>query len=119
MANCTGNCYACGCLLKATSIATEDGVTTITVADDTLSSLCVTQKVCTGIFTSIPTESECNIIRVTDGTTTLTVFNSGRCQGQPCNQRWRPCRLKCRSILVMRYLDDPALLVLEKIKGGC
>lgn len=118
MANCTGNCYCCGYINKAKSIATEDGVTTITIADGALTSLCVCQKVCVGIFTSIPAESECNIIRVTDGTDTYTVFNSGVCQGQPCNQRWRPCRLRCRSVLVLRYLDDPKLLVLQKIKGG-
>ncbi len=117
MATCTGNCFCCPCLLKASSIATEDGVTTITVADDSISSLCTCQKVCVGIFTSFPTDSQCNIIRVTDGTTTLTVFNSGACPTQPCNQRWRPCSLRCRSILVMQYLDDPALLVLRKIKG--
>ncbi|MFI3171720.1 MAG: hypothetical protein R3Y09_06585 [Clostridia bacterium] len=112
MANCTGNCNFCGCLIKATAIATEKGTTTVTVANGSLTDLCRCSKVCIGIYTSIPAESECNQIVVTDGTTKLTVVQN--------NQYWRPCKLQCRSVLVATYLDDPQLLVIKAVKGrGC
>lgn len=99
----------CNCLLKAQSITAEDGVTTITVADETISSLCDNKIVQVGIFTSIPTESQCNRIVITDGTTSLLVARR--------NQYWRPCQLMCRSILILQYQDDPALFVIEDVKG--
>lgn len=103
MNQCTGNCNCCPCLYKAQSIATEKGITTITITDDALTDLCAGEKVCVGIFTSFDTTTECNRIKITDGTTTLDVVSS--------NQYFRLCKLKCRSILRLTYVDDPALLV--------
>lgn len=99
----------CKCILRAESVVTKDGVTTITVADDTISSLCTGQIVKLGLFSHLPVTSECNRIEITDGTTTKIVAFR--------NQYWRPCKLICRSVLVFRNLEDPSLFVIEKVDG--
>ena len=113
MANCFYNCSnGCGCcpnLIKASSITFDSGTTTITVPGNSLTNLSNCQKLCIGLFTSIPTGVDCSQVVVTDGTNQYNVY---KCN----NQYWRPCNLKCRTILVLQYLNDPATLVLRKIK---
>ena len=105
-----------GCVLKAQSITSAEGITTVTVESGALMNLCRGEYVQVGIFTNIPLESQCNEIQITDTEMRFTVFNSGSCPKQPCNQYWRPCRLRCRTILVLQYLDDPEVFVLKQIK---
>lgn len=104
------------CLKKAVSVDTVDGVTTITLSIGEITGLCYGQKFLIGIFTSIPNESLCNRIEVTDGTTTLDVYwgkihHKGK-QLQRINQYWRPRNLISGSIINVQYLNDPEILVL-------
>ncbi len=116
MCQCTGNCSCCPCLLVPTGISETDGITTITVASGVVTGLTKGEKVCIGFFHSTPNMTAGNIIKVTDGTTTLTVYNSGRYCNQYCNQYYRSGQLRYRNVLVLRYLNDPALLVHEVTK---
>lgn len=54
-----------------------------------------------GLFTTIPTGISCAYIAITNGTQTANIL---KCNGN----YWRPCELKCRSVLNLIYLDDPA-----------
>lgn len=101
--NCQNNC-----VIKAKSIVSAGGISTITVPANSITGLCDCETICIGLFTSIPTSSECNIISITDGTTTKSVY----CR----NQFWRPCKLECRNILVLSNKEDPSLFVLCAVK---
>ncbi len=105
------NCNCRPAVLTATDISTTNGITTITLADDALTGVTRCDTVQIGLFRHVPCESSCTIIKVTDGTSTYTIFRD--------TQYWRPCNLKCRSILVTTFLDDPDALVLRTVKGGC
>ena len=109
MSVCTGCCNCCRNLLKAEKIVTTEGITTITVKTGSFVNIHRCDKVCIGLFAAIPELSDCNKVVITDGTTLLNTYKN--------EQFWRPCNLKCRSTLVFKYLDDPALLVIEKVKG--
>lgn len=117
MATCTKNCNCCPCLLRASSVVEDDGIITITVADDSITDLCVNEKVCIGLFASIPNTAKCDRIKVTDGTTERAIYNGITNDIGAASQYWRPCQLRCRSILVLREHRDPELFVIEKLKG--
>ncbi len=109
------NC--CNCLLRAKSVTEASGVTTITVEDGSITGLCVNQVVEIGLFASLPNTARCNRIIVTDGTTKRAVYNGlVDCIGK-ASQYWRPCALKCRSVLVLHEHQDPDLFVIQKVKG--
>lgn len=95
----------CNCtqIIKATSVAittpeTGESYITITVPE-TITFTDGLYRI--GLFTTIPTTINCAYIVITNGTQTVNVL---KCNGN----YWRPCELKCRSILNLIYLDDPA-----------
>ncbi len=97
-------------IIRATNVAVSNaGQATITVADGLITDLNTGVKIEIGLFVSIPATRECNQVRVTDGTTTLDIYCN--------NQYWRPCMLKCRSVLVLENYEDPDLLVIRAVKG--
>ena len=98
------------CILKAQEIILEGGVYLITLPDKSLENLCSCEQINVGLFTSIPIDTLCNRIIITDGKKELIVAKN--------NQYFRPKTLHCRSILVLEYRDDPELLVYLYTKGG-
>lgn len=104
------NCKNCPRFLKAQSVvvttpaAGGEDYLTITVADTVdFSEGCY----CIGLFTTIPTTVSCCRVVVTNGTDELDIL---KCDGD----YWRPCQLKCRNVLRLRYLSDPAHLLIAK-----
>lgn len=89
----------CNCTYTPESIATTNGITTITLSDDVLTDVC-------GLFgidlsavaqTGVPRNTR---VEVTDGTTTLTVVK--------CNQYFRACPyLPCNAVMVLDRKRDP------------
>lgn len=59
-----------------------------------------------GLFTTIPNSVKCARISVTNGTDSYDVL---RCNGN----YWRPCSLRCRSILRCSFLTDPEHLLVH------
>lgn len=55
---------------------------------------------CIGLFTTIPNTIQCAAVQVTNGTDTYPILV---CDGN----NWRPCQLRCRSVLHCRFLTDP------------
>lgn len=55
---------------------------------------------CIGLFTTIPTSINCARVTITNGTDEYPVL---KCDGN----NWRPCQLRCRSVLNCRFLTDP------------
>lgn len=102
---------ACNCnIVRATSITLTtpvggDAFYTITVPEtvDLSTEGCLN----IGLFSSIPTGASCAFVQVTNGTDTLDVL---RCNGN----YWRPCQLKCRSVLPLQILTDPAHLLIRR-----
>ncbi len=99
----------CKCVFVPESIKLKNGVATITLADNVLDYIknCENQCVRIKLRTSIPTDSECNRVVVTDGTTDLDVACN--------NQYWRPTALHCNSTLYLVNKLDPEILVLDKV----
>jgi len=100
----------CPRFLKAQSVVVTtpagggEDYLTVTVADTvTFQEGCY----CIGLFTTIPTTINCARIVVTNGTDQLDVL---KCDGD----YWRPCNLKCRSVLRMSYLSDPAHMLIMR-----
>lgn len=104
---------SCNCNIRnvrATSIvATPDGsdtLLTITIPSTTD----LTNMGCVNVLlaTSIPTSVNCARIVITNGTVSLNVMRDD-------GNYWRPCRLRCRSILRTLLLTDPAHLLIKGI----
>ena len=94
------NCGACPNLISATSVTAANGVTVITVPAGT--SFVSGQCYCIGLFLTVPAGTNGNQVNVTNGTDTYTVFNR-------VANLWRPrCALRSRSLLKLRFFDDPA-----------
>ena len=64
-------------------------------------------SLCIGLFTTIPTSIECARVVVTNGTDSLNIL---KCDGN----YWRPCKLRCRSVLHTRVLTDPEHLLIVR-----
>lgn len=97
------NCRNCPNFIRASSVAVTtpsgggESYITITVPSTvTFNNGCY----CIGLFTTIPTTVNCARIVITNGTDTVNVL---KCNGD----YWRPCQLRCRSILKLLYLSDP------------
>lgn len=99
------NCRACPNFLTATAVATAAGVTTITVPATFQPS--ARNDYCILLRVSIPKDSSCNSVSITNGTATWSVLE---CDGD----NWRPCSLKCRSVLKLRFFDDPAHFLIKR-----
>lgn len=100
-------CNCCNCRSVRASSISEDGTTiTITVPTDTdLTSIgCIR----IGLFTTIPTSISCANVVVTNGSQTLNILKDD-------GDYWRPCMLRCRSIVRCRVLSDPAHLLIEGV----
>lgn len=106
---CDTNCNNCRCLIKATSITTTGGVTTITIPDTDFSTC---GFYCIGLFTAIPVGTDCTRVVITSGEATYPIEC---CDGN----YWRPCEIKCRSILKLKFFDDPNHFILSAVKGRC
>lgn len=99
----------CNCdnFIKAVSVAVTSELTedylTITVP----TTVTFTEgNYCIGLNTTIPTTVSCARVVVTNGTDTVPIL---KCDGD----YWRPCQLRCKSVLRLRYLDDPAHLLIR------
>ena len=101
---------ACNCnIIKATSVelttpTTGEPFYTITVPATV--DLADEGPLNIGLFTSIPSGASCCYVQVTNGTSTLDIL---RCNGN----YWRPCQLKCRSVLHLQVLTDPEHLLIK------
>ena len=100
-------CKCCEHLFVATSVDWANGIYTINVPK-TLEpkEFC---NYCILLRTPIPVTTTCNRVLINNGTTTWDVMT---CNGN----YWRPCTLKCRSILKLRYFADPEHFVIEQVK---
>lgn len=100
----------CNCknLIKATSVAittpTGGGESYITITVPSTVSFTAPGCYRIALYTTIPTTLNCARIVITNGTDTLDVLKRD-------GNYWRPCQLKCRDILKLQYLDDPAHLL--------
>ncbi|MFI3251883.1 MAG: hypothetical protein R3Y60_01955 [bacterium] len=94
--------------IEVTEVEEDDGELILTVEDDILSYLCLYQNVSLVIDKVIPNTSKCLRITVTDGDTDLPIYVN--------NQYFRPCQLKCHSVLNVKYKADPKIF--EFISGG-
>lgn len=104
---CVNSCNSCPNIISASSITLSEGVYTITVPSTFTPTVC--NIYCILLRTPIPTGSNCNSVVVTNGSATWNVLvNNGN--------NWRPCELKCRSILQLKYFDDPAHFYLCRVK---
>ena len=106
--SCNGNCCGCGNLFIPTNIDLGDGIYTITLAPDMLipKECC---DYCILLRIPIPTDTTCNRVIIDTGTEKYDVLT---CNGN----YWRPCMLKCRSILKLKYYGDPAHFVIQQVK---
>lgn len=64
---------------------------------------------CIGLFTTIPNTISCAPVQVTNGTDSVYIL---RCNGD----YWRPCNLKCRSVLHCEVLTDPPHLLIRGVR---
>ena len=97
------NCCKCCNLVTVSSIAVAGGITTLTIPADTV--LKDGENICLGLFLTIPVGTNGTAVNVTNGTTTWTIYNK-------IANWWRPCcGLKSRTILKLKYYDDPAHLL--------
>ena len=100
------NCCKCCNLIPVTSITLADGVTTITVPQGTTFEN--GKNYCLGLFTSIPAGTIGSQVNVTDGVNFgYTIYNKFANYWRPC------CGLKSRTILKLRFCNDPAHLILR------
>ncbi len=98
----------CNNIVKATSVAvvsdlTEDYIEITVPATVTFDEDCLR----IGLFTTIPTTVNCARVVVTNGTDSYNIL---RCNGN----YWRPCQLKCRSVLNCRVFSDPDHLLITR-----
>lgn len=97
------NCSICSNIIPASNVDVTDGVTTITIPATT--SFQNGNIYCIGLFTTIPAGTNGSQVNVTNGTNTLTIFNRNA-------NYWRPyCGLRSRTMLKVRFLNDPAHLL--------
>ena len=98
--NCCANCPN---LITVSSVTTSGGITTITVPATT--TLTNGTCYCLGLFLTIPAGTNGTQVNVTNGTTTWTIYNR-------IANYWRPCcALRSRTLLKVRYFDDPSHLL--------
>lgn len=97
------DCSICPNIIPASSVAVADGVTTITIPAGT--TLQNGTNYCIGLFTTIPAGTNGSQVNVTDGTNTYTIFNKVANYWRPC------CGLRSRTMLKVRFLNDPAHLL--------
>lgn len=100
-------CFSCQNMVSATAVATADGVTTITVPSTFIPTVC--NCYCVLIRVPITVSTECNSVVITNGASTWPILV---CNGN----NWRPNKLRCRSILQLKYLSDPVHFLIEKVK---
>lgn len=101
------NCCKCITKVRATSVTTTGGATTINIP--TTVELVAGQIYEIGLFTSIPTGTDGSTLTITNGTTSAFIMNS-------CGNYYRPLPLRSRTILKVVYLDDPSHFQLLCIK---
>lgn len=98
------SCDFCKNIIAVSSVTTSGGITTVTVPAGTIFEDCTSY--CLGLFLTIPAGTNGTQINITDGTTTYTVFNK-------VANYWRPkCGLRSRSVLKVKFLDDPAHFII-------
>ncbi len=107
----------CNCVLRASSVTLKSGKYTVTVSDGALTGLCACECVEVGLFASIPLDSSCNLVEITDGTTTLPVYEVLPCRTGGCVADLWQTTLQCRSILVLRFAPASCSLTLQGVKG--
>lgn len=96
-------CSICQNIVPASSVTSSGGITTITVPAGTVFQNGNTY--CIGIFTTVPVGTNGSQVNVTDGTSTYTIYNK-------VVNYWRPCcGLRSRTLLKVRFFNDPAHLL--------
>lgn len=93
--------------IRATSVATTAGATTITIP--ATPELIPGQMYDIGLFTAIPDGTDGSTISITNTTDTGFVMNA-------IGNYYRPLPLRSRTILRVIYLDDPAHFQLVGIR---
>lgn len=101
------NCCKCITKVRATSVTTATGATTINIPTTVELVAGQIYEVC--LYTSIPTGTDGSTLTITNGTTSAFVMNS-------CGNYYRPLPLRSRTILKVVYLDDPSHFQLLCIK---
>lgn len=101
------NCCKCITKVRATSVTTTGGATTINIPTTVELVAGQIYEVC--LYTSIPTGTDGSTLTITNGTTSAFVMNS-------CGNYYRPLPLRSRTILKVVYLDDPSHFQLLCIK---
>jgi hypothetical protein len=105
------NCQSCERFIKATSVAittptTGENYITITVPNTvTFTDGCW----CIGLFTTIPNTIQCARIVVTNGTDEINILQND-------GNYWRPCQLRCRTVLKLQHLSDPEHFLIRKVR---
>lgn len=101
---------SCNCnnFIKATSVVVESTTTEDYIQITVPATVTFEEgNYCIGLFTTIPSNIQCARIEVTNGTDTYPIL---KCDGN----NWRPCQLRCRSILRLRFLTDPDHLLIMR-----
>lgn len=99
------NCCKCCKLVSVSSIAVVGGITTLTIPAEIVPT--DGENICLGLFLNIPAGTNGTAVNVTNGTTTWTIYNK-------IANWWRPCcGLKSRTILKLKYYNDPAHFILR------
>ena len=107
----------CNCIIRATEIILEGGEYLISVPSGSFSNLCAFETIEIGLFTSIPFESECNLVSITDGEHTFPVSKViNTCDGGVINDLWQTT-LHCRTVLVTKFAPISETLTLQCVKG--
>lgn len=97
------NCNDCPNLISVSSVTTSGGVTTITVP--ATATFTGGNRYCLGLFLTVPAGTNGTQVNVTNGTDTWTIYNR-------IANYWRPCcALRGRTLLKVKYLDDPSHLL--------
>lgn len=107
----------CNCVIRATEIIQEGGTYLITVPAGSFDNLCAFETVQIGLYTSIPRDSVCNLVIVTDGEHDFPISCvENTCDGGVINDLWRTT-LCCRTILVTKFAPISETLTLQCVKG--
>lgn len=96
--------------VRATDITITNGISKITIPTTTPN---INKCLWIDLRVAIPLGTSCTRVQIVNGSDTLDVEVTD-------GNYWRPCELRCRSILVLQYFDDPAHYVIRDVKGnGC
>jgi hypothetical protein len=99
---------SCNCQkVRAQSITLANGNVTITLPATT--EFIDGTNFCIVLNTNIPAGTDCCTVQITNGTDTYYIMNH-------IANYFRPCKLRCKSILQVIYLADPSHFLIKGIR---